>query len=359
MNWLDLWIAAPVGGSFYYLWNHPVFGRLPRGQEKEKRAASPWFSQGQYRNMEPTSMMAPGASPLNFLTSRRAKDRKPQDSLPVSKQLIPSRTEGAPQITWFGHSSYLIQQAGLNVLIDPVFFNAAPVPYMITPFDYEYAHCPDDLPEIDVLIITHDHYDHLDYRSIRQLNRKTKNFVVSAGVGGHLRRWGIATDRIHETAWGESWEHPQGLKLTAAPARHFSGRRLKRNQSHWSAFVWQYQGMQLFLGGDSGYGPHFAEIGREFGPFQLALLECGQYNEMWPNIHMMPEETVQAALDLGAEKLMPVHWGKFALALHGWKEPIERAKAEALKRKLPLFTPELGETSSLKQDTRAWWSGLS
>ena len=209
---------------------------------------------------------------------------------------------------------------------------------------------------IDVLLITHDHYDHLDYQSILELKGKVKHFVTSVGVGSHLERWGIPAEQITELAWGEQTE-VSGLKFTATSARHFTGRLFKRNQTLWSAFILQTPAYKLYLGGDSGYDTHFKEIGEQHGPFDLAILECGQYHDYWRDIHMFPEQTVQAAVDLRASVLMPVHWGKFSLALHDWDEPIRRVYKSAEELGQQITTPVMGEMVTLggPYPSRQWW----
>ncbi len=200
------------------------------------------------------------------------------------------------------------------------------------------------------------HYDHLDHSTIIKLHRKTERFITPLGVGAHLEGWGIEPERITELDW---WERTsfKSLTLAAAPARHFSGRSLRRNTTLWSSFILTSERFNLYLGGDSGYDDHFKSIGDKYGPFDLALLECGQYNTMWPLIHMMPEEAVQAAIDLQAQMMMPVHWGKFSLALHPWKEPVERVLKAAQQHQVPLTTPRIGEPVLLSKSypSDRWW----
>jgi L-ascorbate metabolism protein UlaG (beta-lactamase superfamily) len=216
----------------------------------------------------------------------------------------------------------------------------------------------EDFENIDVLIITHDHYDHLDYQSVLKIAPKTKKIITSLGVGAHLEKWGISADKINELAWGGSVSISPAINFIAVPARHFTGRKFKRNQTLWSAFILQTADQQLFLGGDSGYDTHFAEIGQQYGPFDIAMLECGQYNAYWPYIHMFPEQTVQAAIDLKARVLLPVHWAKFSLAMHPWNEPIERVVVAARNLNQRLVTPKLGETIVLDKylPTEKWWN---
>jgi L-ascorbate metabolism protein UlaG (beta-lactamase superfamily) len=263
-----------------------------------------------------------------------------------------------PVIVWFGHSSYLLRVANKNFLVDPFLSgNAAPVSFMVKAFPGSNVYKAEDMPVIDYLILTHDHYDHLDFRTILKLKKKLRAVFCSLGVGSHLRHWGIDPGIITEMDWGQSEELDNDMQLTAAPARHFSGRGLKRGQTLWSSFILKTAAYNLYLGGDSGYDSHFKEIGDKYGPFDLAILEAGQYNTMWPLIHMMPEETVQAAVDLKAKALLPVHWGKFRLGMHPWNEPVKRVREKANQVNMPLVTPKIGEPVSAIAPSAgtAWW----
>lgn len=265
-----------------------------------------------------------------------------------------------PVLVWFGHSSYFLRIDGVSVLVDPVFSGyASPYAFGTKAFAGTEIFQAADFQAVDLMVITHDHYDHLDHRTIAALRPKTKHYIVSLGVGAHLQRWGVASSQITELDWGQRTQHA-GLTLTATPARHFSGRGLRRFQSLWSGFVLQSTTLKLFLGGDSGYGAHFRAIGDQYGPFDLALLECGQYNEAWKHIHMMPEQTVQASIDLKAKVLFPVHWGKFRLALHPWREPIDRAVRAAADRRVLITVPRLGQPVYLDRELPLtfWWRSM-
>ena len=254
-------------------------------------------------------------------------------------------------------SSCFLKINGVTILVDPVFSgNAAPVSCMIKAFKGTDIYTVDDFPNIDILLLTHDHYDHLDYKTVKKLQHKVKKVCCSLGVGSHLEHWGFDQKTITELDWWQTFETRE-LTLTATPGRHFSGRGLKRGQTLWSGFVLETKGYNLFLGGDSGYDSHFKKIGDEFGPFDLVILESGQYNKSWPHIHMMPEQTVQASLDLQSKVLLPVHWAKFSLAMHPWTEPIQRVVTEAKKLGVKLTTPMIGETVTIGKDypDQAWW----
>jgi L-ascorbate metabolism protein UlaG (beta-lactamase superfamily) len=327
---------------------------------------SPNYKGDRFENLVPTEVTIKGSSFFKMLREYR---QRPADTVPARP--IPSvrtdlRTlpdEGA-WIVWFGHSSYLLKIEGLTILVDPVFSaNASPVSLFAKAFPGTEVYGVEEMPEIDLLLLTHDHYDHLDYKTVKSLAPKARQVCTSLGVGAHLESWGVAAEKIMELDWWESWEWG-GLTLTAAPARHFSGRGFKRGGTLWSSFVLKGRGHSLYLGGDSGYERHFREIGERFGPFELAILECGQYGKNWPYIHMMPEQTVQAALELGAAAMMPVHWGKFTLALHPWNEPVRRlvaafARASAAEggKGLRLATPMIGQPVGIggPYPDACWW----
>ncbi|MBC8005281.1 MAG: MBL fold metallo-hydrolase, partial [Verrucomicrobia bacterium] len=264
-------------------------------------------------------------------------------------------------LVWFGHSSYFLQLDGKRILVDPVFSgHASPFSFMVKSFKGTDVYTAEDMPEIDYLFITHDHFDHLDYETIGKIKARVGKIITSLGTGAHLERWGFDRAMIIEKDWFEKAELDSGFIITATPGRHFSGRAFKRNQANWAAFVLQTPTKKIFIGGDSGYDAHFAQIGEEHGPFDLALLECGQYNYAWRYIHMMPEQTVQASIDLKARTMMAVHWGKFALALHAWDEPIERVTKEAHRLKVPIIHPMIGQKVNLDAttETAEWWKGI-
>ncbi len=321
---------------------------------------SPNYRNGVFHNQEHTVLMSPDSSMLKafFKFMRKPRSVYPPAPLPALRRNLKEQLTDETSVTWFGHSSYLIRMNGQNILVDPVFSNhASPVPIFAKAFTGSNVFGPDDMPDIDVLIITHNHYDHLDGRTIRSLRNRVGEVYTGLGVKADLVRYGIPKDRIREMDWGESTQLPAGLSLTSAPARHFSGRGVKRNQSLWSSFILASGKEKIYIGGDSGYGPHFKSIGEQYGPFDLAILETGQYNTDWASIHMMPEEAVQAAKDLRAKGMLPVHWGKFALAFHPWDEPVRRTVAEAQKHNIPVATPRIGEATVLHKPfpSTHWW----
>lgn len=320
---------------------------------------SPNFKQGVFRNEEPTEVMLKGkflSTLVHFLN--KPKTVIPAHPLPTVKSDLKNLPDAEPAIVWFGHSSYLIRYQDFTVLVDPVFqSHASPVKLFGKPFPGTDIFCAADLPDIDLLIITHDHFDHLSYHTIKALQKRIKKICTSLGVGAILESWGIPSEKIIELDWNEACAVKEGLYISAQTARHFSGRTLKRNKTLWSAFVMQWQHYRFFIGGDSGYGKHFKTIGQQHGPFDIAFLECGQYGDNWPLIHMRPEETAQAAIDLGAATVIPVHWAKFSLAMHPWNEPVERLLTSPLAQQLKIATPKIGEPFWLGKPVpqQHWW----
>ena len=207
------------------------------------------------------------------------------------------------------------------------------------------------------MFLTHDHYDHLDDKTLKKLRAKVKIAITGLGVGAHLERWGYAREKIIEKDWNETFTIADDFLVHTTTARHFSGRAFTRNQSLWMAFLLETPNRRIYIGGDSGYDTHFAEIGKKFGRIDLVILEAGQYNKAWKYIHMMAHEVVPAAVDLGAKMLFPVHWGKFSLSTHPWDEPIEIVTADAKKVGLPCLTPMIGEKVNLDnpQVFDKWW----
>jgi len=337
-----------------------ITGRLPSGKHKEKIQRSPNYKNGAFQNLSPTPMKPEDISYWKMTKEffKKHPNAKPSGKIPFVKTDLHKLQSIEPVIVWFGHSSYLIRIENKNFLIDPVFSgSAAPVSFMVKAFPGSNEYKAEDMPAIDYLILTHDHYDHLDFKTIQKLKAKVKHIYCSLGISSHLKHWGIDPAIITEMDWYDEHKPDDSIKLIAAPARHFSGRGLKRAQTLWSSFILTTTNHTIYIGADSGYDNHFKEIGNQYGPFDLAILESGQYNTMWPLIHMMPEETVQAAVDLGAKTLLPVHWGKFVLAMHDWNEPVKRVVAKAKDLNLNVATPQIGEPFSLNGDNdwKKWW----
>lgn len=344
---------------------YPSFGGNSTKEQKLAYSKSQQFSNGKFRNVKPVPEDLSYSDKLSlvytFFTTKVPNGRPKEDLVP--KKLDTTHIadyDGEARLIWFGHSSFLLQIDGKNILIDPMFGAvAAPHPLLGEKrFNKEFPIAIEQLPQIDAVIFSHDHYDHLDYESVLKIKGKTKHFYTPLAVGNHLRSWGVSDSQITELDW---WQETQlgSLELVCTPAQHFSGRGLNNNQSTlWSSWVITSKNENIYFSGDSGYADHFKEIGNKYGPFDIALMECGQYNKLWSDIHMMPEETAQAGIDVKAKKIMPIHWAGFKLALHEWTDPIVRVKAKAKELNLNIISPEIGQEIIVKDTVNNytdWW----
>lgn len=351
--------------SVYVFLQQPKFGRRPTGERLKRVQNSPYYQKGAFQNLSVTPNFTDGAGyrsvMYDFFIAQKPR-LKPAAALPSRKTDLRALRPDENVLVWFGHSSYFMQIDGKRILVDPVFSGAAsPIPATTRSFDGADVYTADDMPDIDYLFMTHDHWDHLDYSTVLKLKPRIGKVICSLGIGEHFEHWGFDAAIIVEADWMEEIPLDAGFSAHALPARHFSGRTFIRNQAIWTAFALYTPTLRIFIGGDSGYDTHFAEIGEKYGPFDLAILECGQYNPNWKYIHMMPEEVPQAASDLKAKRLLAAHWGKFALSTHPWDDPILRVSAAGKKLGMPLVHPLIGEKVDLKNDTQVfseWWTGL-
>lgn len=289
-------------------------------------------------------------------------DAIPSQPIPSNKTNLKQLNPSANIIVWMGHSSYFMQLDGKTFLVDPVFSeNASPVPMTNVAFKGSNVYTADDIPAIDYLLITHDHWDHLDYPTLNGLREKIDNVITPLGVGSYIEQWGFDANKISQGDWFSSIEQPDDLVIHILPAQHFSGRLLERNRTLWGSFAIVTSKHKIYFGGDSGYGPHFKQIADKLGNFDIAVLEDGQYNEAWSYIHMTPEEAVQAAKDLGTKAMLPSHNSKFKLSKHTWYDPLERTYQASLKQPFRLMTPMIGETIEIdneQQSFKLWWKDL-
>jgi L-ascorbate metabolism protein UlaG (beta-lactamase superfamily) len=347
----------------------PQLGSAPTAKQRQDYHRTGHLEEGKFVNSPPTTVMAGSMfSAFRRMLFEHTPNQNPAAPLPMLRLDSLSITQlpaDQVRVTWFGHSASLVEIGGKKVLLDPMLSVKMGPLALVTPkrYNQELAIYPEQLPAIDAVLISHDHYDHLDYQTVLKIKDKVGRFYVPLGVGVHLRRWGVAESRIREMTWGDSVNLP-GLTIISSQTQHFSGRGLtNRNSTFWSSWVLKTPQHRLFYSGDGGYGPHFKNIGQQYGPFDLALMECGQYDRAWPQIHMQPEQSVQAALDVRARTMLPVHWGAFTEAHHPWNESVERASAAAARQHLPLATPLLGQPVVLGAPLpqQPWWraQGLS
>jgi L-ascorbate metabolism protein UlaG (beta-lactamase superfamily) len=342
------------------------FGKRPTGARLERIKNSPNYRDGEFQNLSETPPLTDGATYYSvmkdFFLGKRERVM-PQDAIPSIKTDLHALDINENILVWFGHSSYYMQVDGKRILVDPVLCGfASPFSFTTKAFKGTDIYKVDDIPAIDYLFISHDHYDHLDYKSITTLRPKIKQVICSLGTGEHLEHWGYDNNIIIEKDWNEEILLDRGFKVYTTPARHFSGRGLKRNQALWNSYVFKTPTMNIFIGGDSGYDTHFAEIGNTYGPFDLAILENGQYNKSWKHIHTLPHEILTAAKELKANRILPVHSSKFALGTHPWSEPLELITQNNDDKDLTIITPIIGEPVYLKDLTQTfkhWWKGLN
>ncbi|WP_419212885.1 MBL fold metallo-hydrolase [Maribacter sp. X9] len=342
----------------------PQFGGKPTEKQRERYTTSPQYTNGKFSNtggvdsklgfkdilktMKGYFVPRPNTIPDKNITVKKI------DSTDIATYT------GATRLIWFGHSTFLVQVKGKNILIDPMFGRVpAPNPMLGTNrFSNNLPIEIEKLPEIDAVIFSHDHYDHLDYGSVMVLKDKVGKFFTPLGVGAHLKAWGVPDNAIVEMDWWDETSY-LGIDLICTPAQHFSGRGLNdKGNTLWSSWILRTDKENIFFSGDSGYGTHFEEIGNKYGPFDFAMMECGQYNELWKEIHMMPEETAQASVDVRAKRMMPIHWAAFKLAMHPWTEPVERVSVKAKEIGVDMITPKIGQLIYVQENddlSEKWW----
>ncbi|RMA64556.1 MBL fold metallo-hydrolase [Ulvibacter antarcticus] len=342
------------------------FGAKSEGDRLKRIEKSEHYKDGKFHNLSETNVDG-DINYIKTLGEYFTKGNKVPDwSIPVKKitpETISKTADSVTKITWFGHSALLLEMDGMKIFLDPM-LGEVPAPHPLLGskrFNDTLPLAIEDIPILDAVIISHDHYDHLDFGSIKKLKEKVKHFYVPLGIGAHLISWGVSEENITEMDWWES-TNLAGIELTAAPSRHFSGRGIgDRSRTQWSSWIIKGKTNSIYFSGDSGYDTHFKEIGEKFGPFDLAIMECGQYDKQWPLIHMMPEETVQATIDVKGKLLLPIHWGAFKLGLHSWTDPAERVTKTASEMNVSITTPIIGEAIVLGNETPQshWWERTS
>ncbi|WP_347590016.1 MBL fold metallo-hydrolase [Acrocarpospora sp. B8E8] len=358
------WLAAGLvaAGAAWAMRDIPAaLGAKPAGERAERVRRSPQFDGTAFRNSDPTTVPPAGETkPIMRDLMEGREQRKPHGPIPlVTPSVKPLSSLDA---IWYGHASTLIEIEGRRVLFDPMWSDrCSPAAHLGPRRLHEPPARLDTLPQVDAIVISHDHYDHLDMQTIRALvGLQSAPFLVPLGVGAHLERWGVPPFRIVELDWNESVTIA-GLHLTVTEARHFSGRGLRRNGTLWGSWVISGATRRVFYTGDSGYFPGYADLGEKHGPFDLALIQIGAYSPSWPDIHMTPEEAIAAHLDLRAKLLIPVHWCTFVLAFHPWGEPVDRLWREAKARGVRLAVPKPGERVAVDQPplVDGWWQSIS
>ncbi|WP_288243249.1 MBL fold metallo-hydrolase [uncultured Chryseobacterium sp.] len=363
MIYILISLAVLVILLYFIITGQEVFGSEAKGERLLKMQRSKYYKNKQFQNLSYTPALAEGYSMpkvmFNFLFDKKDPHLKPLSDIPSVHTNLKNLPKDQDVFVWLGHSSYYIQTDGVSFLVDPVLSSyGSPFRFFNKAFSGADIFKPEDIPNIDYLVITHDHYDHLDYPTVKAIRNRVGKVVLPLGVGAHLERWGYKSEQLIEEEWGVEVGLSNDIKIIFTPARHFSGRKMKRNVTLWTSYVLNTPTRKLFLGGDSGYDTHFKMIGEKYGPFDYAIIENGQYNEAWRYIHALPEDVIQASIDVRAKNIIPVHSSKFALALHAWNEPLQKVTSLAESNNLSVLTPMIGESLDLnKPDSqfRKWW----
>lgn len=354
----------------------PVFGGHADTTTLAHMAKMKNFNQGKFDNIEPIVVDGTGRgvadnerlTMVDFVVNifSPADGKHPKEPLPTLPlaQNLPIQNNS---FTWLGHSTVLFKMGDKTIITDPVFYRVSPIP--LGGAAYQMTHPPktSELPKIDIVIISHDHYDHLDMKAIKDIHHNVETFLVPLGVKAHLLRWGVDAQKIHEFGWHDS-QTIHGLTLIYVPARHYGGRSFHtKNQTLWGGWVVKSNDFSLYYTGDSGFGKHFTDIGKRYAPadgFDLMLVENGAYNVNWADVHMFPEQSVQAVIDARAKLALPVHWGKYDLAYHPWSEPVQRFSAEANRKGVAYLTPKIGQNFVIRADGTTddfskWWENVT
>lgn len=363
VRWVGLVLLLAIAVAVIDGWR--AFGRTASGARRARMEASPQWKDGSFVNPQPIiniySGMIAGLLSTSDHASPSLEQPMPFEKIDPAQFNQPART--GVRITWLGHSTKLLELDGYRVLMDPIWSERAGPLSWIGPRRWvEPLISIEQLPPIDAVLVSHDHYDHFDYRTISALNEKTKAvFYVPLGVGSHLEYWGVPLSRIVELDWWESGKIRE-LQIVAVPARHASGRTLfDQDGTLWAGYALLGPLHRAYYSGDTGLFPAMKEIGDRYGPFDLTMIECGQYHGTWPDWHIGPEQAVIAHRLVRGRVMMPTHWGLLQLAYHGWTEPIERAVAAAKQDGAKIIAPKLGQT--IEPDEAAeltkWWPKLS
>lgn len=341
----------------YFVFQMPTFGGKFEAERWERMQKSPEFIDGRFENTPPQNT---DTSILNNIKPyTEGQIREPQIEIPVipltSESLNKPPIQGLKAI-WFGHATTMIEIDGIRVMTDPILseyaspFNFGPKRFHPPPIKME------DLSHIDAVVVSHDHYDHLDMRTVQHLAKQGTHFYVGLGIGAHLEHWDIPKNLIHEMDWWETAD-VKGIKIHCTPSRHYSGRKKMDNSTLWSSWTVKGPKHSFYFSGDTGYSPHFSEIKNRLGAIDLTILKVGAYGSTWLDIHMDPESAIKAHLDLEGKTMLPVHWATFNLAYHSWEEPIVRSVAAASEKNLNLITPRVGEVFIFgeKFSSASWW----
>lgn len=344
--------------------NQPKFGKNPSGERLARVEKSTNYKDGKFQNLSETPQITSDKSFVglmwDFLFVKKTNLR-PETEIPSIKTDLNAFPKEENVLVWLGHSAYFMQIEGKRFLVDPTLVSASPVGFFNKAFKGADIYTPDDIPAIDYLIITHDHWDHLDYETVIQIKDRVGHIVTALGVGEHLEYWGIPAEKITELDWYEVAQVDSKFKFTALPVRHFSGRGLSPKKTLWASFMLETPSQTIYLGGDSGYDDFYQKTAAQFPNIDWAILENGQYDKSWKHIHFHPEEFPELVKTLQPKNVLAFHNSKYALANHPWYEPLEKAYQSAKKHKINLLTPKIGEVVYLTKENQPfgkWWEGV-
>ena len=350
----SLFIILTIGISSLYIFQE--FGKNPSKEEYRAYKKLSYFKNGEFQSPEEliydfNNVRNGPTSWSRFLRKSRFAPTEAMPKIMLNKASF-SKSPDDFALFWLGHSAAILELDGKRMIFDPVLGNAGPLPF-ITPRYDEAPIKRADLPELDYIIITHNHYDHLERKTVQSI--KTGHFIIPLGIKAALTGWGIDESRITELGWNESFEK-DGFKITATEGVHYSSRSpWNRNKTLWNSYVIKSPSMQIFWGGDTGYGEHFKHLGKKHGSFDFAALEIDGWNTGWKNTHLFPHEVIKAAKDINVKNILPIHWAVFDLALHPWHESIDMVIDEAKDTQINILTPKMGEKINLNSQTNHWW----
>lgn len=360
---LCLLLLLVIVGYFYM--QQPQFGALPEGQRLERIKKSPHYTDGKFRNIVERPIITKGYSMIGQLYEALFTNyprREPTTTLPSIKTDLKTLPADSNILVWFGHSSFYVQVDGIKILVDPVFSGkASPLPGGVRAYAGTDVYNAEDMPEIDYVLMSHDHYDHLDYETALALKSKVKHVICGLGVGAHYERWGYAPEQILELDWGENVNVKPGFTIYTEDSHHNCARGFTRDQALWVSFFIQAPSLKIYYSGDGGRDERFKNFNQKFGAIDWAIMECGQYNKAWQSVHELPEEVAQSTVELQAKNLLPVHHSKFTLAKHTWDEPLEEITRLSQSKPYRLATPIIGEPVRLSDSTQQfnkWWKGI-
>lgn len=362
--YITLSIVLLISVAVIVFLKQPAFGKAPSGRRLERIQNSPNYRDGKFRNLSSTEKITSEKSKISaafdFLF-RKVAGLRPSKNLPTAQTDLRQLATNQDIMVWLGHSSLFVQTDGKRLLVDPALVTASPVSFVNKPFKGTDCYSPDDLPDIDYLIITHDHYDHLDHKTVIQLKDRIKKVICPLGVGEHFAYWGFDESSITELDWHEDITFDSTFTIHCLPARHFSGRGLSPDNTLWASFMLQTPSRTIYFSADGGYDTHFADIATRFPNIDLAVLENGQYDDDWKYIHLMPDHLTAAISDLNPKRVFTVHNSKYALGKHSWYAPLDAVSAASERDSFKLMTPMIGEPLFLNDTTQVfkkWWSAV-